>query len=58
MDMKILGEVQFNGKPLLVVESGVGGYVNGIFTRLLLVPPSCIDTPMENPVEIVTESTT
>lgn len=54
--MQVLGEIQFKGKTLLVVEHGPGVYVNGVFSRLLLVPPSSIDRNIPDLVEVVKEN--
>lgn len=56
--MQVLGEIQFKGQTLLVVEHGPGVYVNGVFSRLLLVPPNAVERTIPNQVEIVTESST
>lgn len=44
-----VGEIQFNGVTYAIVDpGGAGGYVNGIYTRYLVVPMSSINKQIED----------
>lgn len=38
----VVGEVQIEGKPYVIIKNGVGGYINGIVVPYLVVPPHLI----------------
>lgn len=46
--MNIIGNVEIAGKTYALVESGTGGYVNGIFTRYLVVPIANLEKKVED----------
>lgn len=47
----MVGQVNIGEETYAVVNKM--GYVDGIFARYILVPLSCIDKQLQNPVEVV-----
>lgn len=55
--MMVLGTAQVKGQEYAIVESAEGGFINGIFSKYLLVPLSCVEKniPPNQRVEIVVD---
>lgn len=57
-DTQVLGTVEVKGKQYAIVESAMGGYINGEFSRYLLVPLAAVpkNIPSDQMVEVVLDS--
>ena len=47
------GQVVVEGNTYTIIESGKGGYINGLYCRYILMPVSAIIRSVNNPLEEV-----
>lgn len=55
MSMMVLGTVEVKGKQYAIVETGEGGYINGVYSAYALAPVATVDKniPKEQMAEVV-----
>lgn len=58
VDGTIVGETRVDGRPFVIVNLGVGGYIKGVYTRFAIIPVHMIiNRDIRDKAEIVNEET-